>query len=434
MVQPGLSLEQAPPVSVPFRFFFTAPAFGLLCAALLLWRGPEVFDSRWMPAALGATHLITLGLLASVMIGAMMQILPVLVGAPLPAPRAVARLTHLMLVAGTLALSAGFVWLQPILLRSAVVFLGTGFAIFVAAVIVSLVRVRAWNTTVGVMWLVAISLAATVAFGALLAASMGFGLALPTGALHDLHPGWGLFGWTGVLVIGIAYQVVPMFQMTPGYSERLTNWLTWAIFATLVLWTASQIALGDAGEALARGFAMTLAGAYATFALITLDLQRQRRRRLADVTLDFWRVGMVCMIAAAGCWVARLAGIDGLPDAFDVFLGVLAIAGVALSVVNGMLYKIAPFLVWFHLQTLNAGRTPVPHMKKILGDAPQRRQFRVHLVALMLLLGAPWWTPLAYPAGLALAVSMALLLRNLLAVMRVYRETLASADLARDAA
>lgn len=428
-----LSFEQAPPLSVPFRFFLTAPAFGLLCAGLLIWRGPEVFDSRWTPAALGATHLLTLGYLASVMVGAMMQILPVLVGAPVPAPRAVARLTHLTLVAGTLALAGGFLWLQPALLGSAVVFLGTGFAIFVAAVVLSLARVRAWNMSVGVMWLVAFALAATVTFGALLTASLGFGLALPTGALHDLHPGWGLLGWIGVLVIGIAYHVVPMFQMTPAYSGKVTSWLTWAIFAALALWTASLAALGDAGDALARGIALALCAAYAAFALITLDLQRQRRRRLADVTLDFWRVGMVCLIAAAGCWAARLVGIEALPDAFDVFLGVLAIAGVALSVVNGMLYKIAPFLVWFHLQTEMAGGAAVPHVKKILGDAAQRVQFRVHLLALATLLAAPWWTPLAYPGGLALAASMGLLLRNLLAVMRAYREAQAGTEIARGA-
>ena len=434
MVQPGLSLEQAPPLSVPFRFFLTAPAFGLACAALLLWRGPEVFDSRWMPAALGATHLVTLGLLASVMIGAMMQILPVLVGAPLPAPRVVAGLTHVLLIGGTLALTGGFLWLQPALLGAAVVVLGAGFAIFVVAVIVSLVRVRAWNTTVGVMWLVAIALAATVAFGALLAASLGFGLALPTGALHDLHPGWGLLGWVGMLVIGVAYQVVPMFQMTPAYSDRLTSWLTWAIFATLMLWSVVAVSLGEVGEALAHGLALALAAAYATFALITLDLQRQRRRRLADVTLDFWRVGMLCLIAAAAAWALRLTASVGFSDRFDVFLGILAIVGVAVSVVNGMLYKIAPFLVWFHLQAERSGRGTVPHMKKILGDAAQRTQFRVQLAALALLLAAPWWTVLAYPGGIVLALSMVLLLRNLLAVLRVYREARVRAETAREAA
>jgi hypothetical protein len=419
-----LSFEQAPPLSVPFRFFLTAPVFGLLCAALVVWRGPDLFASRWKPATLGATHLVTLGFLASVMIGAMMQILPVLVGAPLPAPRLVAWLTHAALVAGTLALAGGFVLLQPALLGFAVIALAAGLAVFLVAVGMSLARVRSWNTTVGVMWLVAIALAVTVTFGVLLAASLAFGSALSTPALYDLHPGWGLLGWIGMLVIGVAYQVVPMFQMTPAYSDKLTNWLTWAIFAALALWTVVQVTLGEAGNALARGLALSLAAAYAAFGLVTLDLQRQRRRRLADVTLDFWRVGMICLIVAAAAWTAKLTQIVALPDPFDVFLGVLAIVGVAVSVVNGMLYKVAPFLVWFHLQAQGVGR-PIPHMKKILGDAEQRIQFRVQVVALALLLCAPWWPELAYPGGVVLAVSMGLLLRNLLAVMHVYRSVAA---------
>lgn len=424
MLQPGLRFEQAPPISVPFRFFISAPAFGLACAALLLWQGPDLFASRWTPPALAATHLLTLGVMASTMLGAMMQMLPVLVGAPIPAPRAVAGIAHVSLVLGTLALAGGFLLLHPFLLQSAVVLLGLGFAVFVVAVATSLARVRAWNTTVGVMGLASIALAAAVALGATLAASLGWGIALPSAAIHDLHPVWGLLGWIGLLVIGVAYQVVPMFQMTPAYPGALTQWLTWAIFAVLVLWSAAQLALGEAGAPLASGLAFALMAAFLAFALVTLDLQRQRRRRQADVTLDFWRVGMACLIAAVACWAARLLVPERLPEAFDVFLGVLAIAGVALSVINGMLYKIAPFLVWFHLQSTVTGRATVPHMRKILSEQGQRAQLRVHLAALALLLAAPWWPPLAYPAGLALGASMALLLRNLVAVARAYRETL----------
>ncbi|MCZ7565468.1 MAG: hypothetical protein M5U08_18150 [Burkholderiales bacterium] len=433
MLQPGLSFEQAPPLSVPFRFFLTAPLFGLACAALLLWQGPDLFASRWTPAALAATHLLTLGVMASTMIGAMMQMLPVLVGAPMPAPRAVARITHVLLVLGTLALALGFLLLRPLLLRAAVVALGFGFAVFVAAVVTSLARVRAWNTTVGVMGLATVALAAAVALGATLAASLGWGLALPSSAFHELHPAWGLLGWIGVLVIGVGYQVVPMFQMTPAYPGPLTQWLTWSIFALLVLWSAAQVALGEAGATLATGLALVLGAAYVAFALVTLDLQRKRRRRQADVTLDFWRVGMASLLVAALCWAALLLAPDRVPAGFDVFLGVVAVAGVALSVINGMLYKIAPFLSWFHLQTTVAGRASVPHMRKILAEAAQRAQFRAHLAALALLLAAPWWPVLAYPGGLALAASMALLLRNLIAVARAYRATLAQAAAANAA-
>jgi hypothetical protein len=424
MLQSGLKFEQAPPISVPFRFFLSAPAFGVACAALILWQGPDLFASRWTPLALAATHLLTLGVMASAMIGAMMQMLPVLVGAAMPAPRVVAAITHVLLVLGTLALAGGFVLLRPVLLQSAVVLLGTAFAVFVAAVAASLARVRAWNTTVGVMALATIALAAAVALGATLASSLGWGLALPSASVHDLHPVWGLLGWIGVLVIGVAYQVVPMFQMTPAYPTALTQWLTWAIFVVLVLWSAVELALGEAGAPLASALVFALIAAFVAFALVTLDLQRQRRRRQADVTLDYWRVGMVCLVAAGACWAARLLVPERLPDAFDVFLGLLAIAGVALSVINGMLYKIAPFLVWFHLQSTVARRITVPHMRKILGEREQRTQLRAHLAALALLLATPWWPLLAYPAGLALGASMALLLRNLVAVVRAYRETL----------
>jgi hypothetical protein len=274
MLQTGLKLEQAPPISVPFRFFLSAPVFGLACAAMLLWQGPEVFATRWAPAALATTHLLTLGVMASVMLGAMMQMLPVLVGAPVPSPQAVARFTHVLLVLGTLVLAGGFVLLEPFLIRSAVLLLGLGFAVFVVAVGASLTRVRAWNTTVGVMVIAAFALAATVALGAMLAAGLGWGLALPSAAVHDLHPGWGLLGWIGLLVIGVAYQVVPMFQMTPSYPSALTRWLTWAIFAVLVLWSAAQLSLGEAGAPLARVLALALGAAFVAFALITLDLQR----------------------------------------------------------------------------------------------------------------------------------------------------------------
>ena len=33
-----------------------------------------------------------------------------------------------------------------------------------------------------------------------------------------------------------------------------------------------------------------------------------------------------------------------------LMLGILMVHGMALSLINGMLYKIVPFLSWFHLQ------------------------------------------------------------------------------------
>jgi len=80
-MQALLSFAQAPPFAAPFRFFLTAPLFAMLAGMLLLWTGPGLLASRWTPAALALTHLITVGFLLQVMLGAMIQILPVVAGA-----------------------------------------------------------------------------------------------------------------------------------------------------------------------------------------------------------------------------------------------------------------------------------------------------------------------------------------------------------------
>ena len=81
----GLTLEQAPPIHVPFRLFLTAPLFLLCSACILAWQGEVILVSRWSPATLAVAHLIAIGFLGQVMCGALLQMLPVIAGAPVPA-------------------------------------------------------------------------------------------------------------------------------------------------------------------------------------------------------------------------------------------------------------------------------------------------------------------------------------------------------------
>ncbi len=63
-----------------------------------------------------------------------------------------------------------------------------------------------------------------------------------------------------------------------------------------------------------------------------------------------------------------------------------------------------------------------PNMKKIISEGAMDGQMRAHFVACgLLLLSVLWPAWLVYPAGIALIVSNAWLLRNLLAAMTVYR-------------
>src|SRR5487761_2310078 len=96
----GLSFQQAPPFSVPFRFFITAPPLLLAAAMLLIFDDTSLMVTRHSPAALAATHLITLGFTSMVMCGALLQLLPVLSGIALPHPTRPAWLIHVPLTLG----------------------------------------------------------------------------------------------------------------------------------------------------------------------------------------------------------------------------------------------------------------------------------------------------------------------------------------------
>lgn len=434
-MQPGLSFEQAPPFSAPLRFFLTAPLFAALAALMLLYAGPQALASRWAPSALALTHLATLGFMTMVMMGAMLQMLPVVAGSRVPKPVPIAALVHATLTAGTLALAFGLFLLNPPLLRLALVLLATCFLVFLGAAGYSVWKAPAGSATVTAMALALVALVFTVALGISLASALsGASLSFSIPRITDLHLGWGLLGWVGLLVIGVAYQVVPMFQMTPPYPRTLTRWLTKALFSLLVLWSAAGIALGDEARWVGWGLELLAASGFVTFAVATFGLQRRRKRRQTDATTLFWRTGMASIMACAGLWAAaRLAPGLAADRAYSMVLGIVAIYGFGFAVINGMLYKIVPFLAWFHLQSMALGRGSVPNVKEILPDASAMGQLWAYWAAGGLLIAAAAWPELfTYPAGIALAVSSAWLWANLMSCWKIYRNTLAG--LARDPA
>lgn len=415
--QPGLSFEQAPPFSLPLRFFFTAPLF-LLAAAILIMFYPEALASRWTPQALALTHALTLGFLAMVMLGALMQMLPVVAGSSLPAPRFVARASHVALTLGTVALMAGFLLAIPKAFAAGAILLLIGFAVFIAAATISLVR-AASGVTVNGMRHAVISLVLAVALGVMLALLRAGWWNVSIEGASAAHVGFGLLGWVLLLVVGVAYQVVPMFQITPPYPPRLSRWLAGAMFVLLVLRAAAPlfpqpvVILLDAG----------LAAGVLLFAFTTLNLQSRRRRKLPDITLDYWRLGMASLIACVLAWLAaQLWPAWANSNAYPMLLGVLFLVGFAVSVVAGMLYKIVPFLAWFHLQAqLQAKAGTIPNMKQMIDEKNLRLQFRLHLTALALLAAAVAWpNGLHIPAGIVFALSALMLWGNLSAALRRY--------------
>ncbi|MEO8331402.1 MAG: hypothetical protein ABI479_03150, partial [Gallionella sp.] len=371
----SLSTEQAPPISVPLRYFAMAPLFLVLAALMLAKGGSDSFADIHSPALLAATHCITLGFITMIMLGATQQILPVLIGSPMPGSGLVAWLTLVPLIAGTLLLSAGFMLSKPELLDLSWPLLGWAFMIFIVASLISLARATARNATKTAILLSICSLAGAVIFGMLLARGYATGKSIPYAQLAQAHVSLGLGGWVMLLIVGVSYQVVPMFQLTPGYPKWLTASLAPAIFSALLL-NLMLLLFQPMPQWIAYLAEILLWSLAICFAVATLRLQSQRRRRVPDATLSFFRLGMYSLLLSA------LLGLTSLlsPVSID-HLGALSVLvfflGFVMSVIHGMLYKIVPFLVWFHL--FRGGvKTGVPNMKKIIPEPLMWRHLWLH--------------------------------------------------------
>lgn len=420
MASGGLAFDQAPPISVPLRFFLTAPAFGVAAAAVLAWAGPSAFGSRWTPGLLAATHLVVLGVLAMCMIGALLQMLPVVAGAVLRAPLRLAALIHPALTVGAALLAAGLFSGVPALLLSALPLLLGGLFAFGVVALRALLRAPARNATVTAMKAAISALLVTASIGLMLAWGLAGRISVPLPQLTDLHLAWGLLGWVGVLIVGVAYQVVPMFQLTAPYPLWLSRMLLPVLLVGLCMLTVAQWA-----DSIPWRFfgAAVLAVGFTAFLSTTLLLQQRRRRKAPDVTLRFWRVAMASGLTGVGLWLAATLNpaIGAAPET-AILLGLSWVFGFALSAVNGMLYKIVPFLVWLHAQNLALPRGGVPNMKQIITDESARRQAMLHEAALVALALAVFWPAVSFYPALALAaLSFLLLAWNLARAFTLYR-------------
>jgi hypothetical protein len=423
-MQRVLSFEQTPPLSVPLRFFMSAPAFAVAAAALLLWHGPQALASRWTPVALALTHLLTLGFLGLSMVGALLQILPVVAGIELPHSRFTAAGIHLLLAIGAAVLPAAFLLSQPLLFQAALLLLLPAFGWLLVACGGRLWKADSANPTTGTVRVALLALTGAVGLGATAASGFAWPVAVPLARLANLHVGWALPGWVGLLIAGVAYQVIPMFQVTPAYPRRLSRHFGCAVFALLLLWTGTQ-AVPDLRHLPSELLSSAAGCAYAAFALTTLWLLWKRKRPKPEATTLFWYVGLISLLCCVTAWIGgRLFPHIAVAPGYPFSLGMLFIIGFAYSAINGMLYKIVPFLIWYHLQNqLAGGIARAPNVKQILPDRAAERQLIAHVAALLLLIGAALWpAELTRIAAAAFMVSSGWLWLNLINCVRMYRQ------------
>jgi hypothetical protein len=426
---PKLSLEYASAFWVPAQYFLTAPCFVVAAALVLIWAGPDAFVSRWTPAVLALTHLCSIGYLALIMVGALLQVVAVVGNTAVPGPGAVQYFVHSMVASGVALLSAAFLSGDSHWFAGAVAALGLGFGASIILAARALVSVSSSHRALRGIVLAVVALTATVVLGLYLGAGRGGYVDAPLAAVPtSVHLSLGFAGWAMLLVMSVGFIVVPMFQGTSPYASWVVRHLPRILFAALVAW----VALAAGGDSELLGWSRLIAGlmvvgAAFLFAILTLHLQSRTRRRSPDVTLWYWRVGMLCLLLSAIPGGLVYASGDAVAVASgELAVGILLLVGFGVSVTTGMVYKIMPFFVWLDVSRRKPGRgSAAPSQKEIISEGSIWWQFGCQCLALVLLLSAVVWPVLVYPAGAAQAVAGLVLWFHMLRAVSVRRVFLA---------
>lgn len=397
---------------MPLAFILFGLA-ALAAAAGWLLRQPELTAPPYFhPHTVACAHLWLPGFLLSVCIGAVYQLMPVVLGAPL-----VLRVSVLWIHFGLHA--GGLVLLVAAFATGSYAWAGIGGAGIAAGVGILLTAVvktfssadrrdaAAWCFPLAAGWL-----AATVGAGVALALNRRWPW-LPLSALDLLkaHAHLGLAGFFLTLLQGTTFQLIPMFTM----GELRRPRLVWAgLLATQAgLLTLAPGLAWDRTVLIRLGVVIVTGGVVSSGLALRATLRTRRRKKVEPGITAF-------VIGAAGLGAAALtgAGLAFAPAGHPWVLrgvavyGLLLIPGALSLTVLGMLCKIVPFLVWMRAYGPKVGKQPVPVATALASRLLEQGWLGFHLAGVGLLTAG-----LAIPGAVALAVAVVLFLANMLRVL-----------------
>ncbi len=410
----GLSTDQAPPISAPVRFFLTAPLFGVLAGFLMFFSDSASLMNRFSMDSIIVTHAMTIGFLAFIMLGAMTQMLPVLAGAKMPRVMFVTKYSYILLLIGTISMLSGLSLGNTLLNTIAFVALGSGFLMILIATALSLKTVVNFNSTVK-----AISTSMVFAFFIVF-----MGLYLLYGyvanditqthlIVANIHSVWAIFGFGVILIIGVAFQVLPMFYVAPKFKQFCKKRVVWLISTGLMLWLFFSI-FYEEYAIVAKIWIALFVWAFAT--TVWLKLSR-RKRPISDVTVWYWRAASVFLTLGSFLWIFD----EYFKHEYIVMVAILIGGGFILSIMIGMMYKIIPFLVWFHLNGM--GYMSIPTMNEMIDKNLSRLQFILFIGSLVGFIFAFYYGWMLRVSAVSFILSMIILEYNMVEPMLIYRKT-----------
>jgi len=365
----GLNSSSSPPLGLVAPFLLVAP-LGLFAAGVLL----ATTDASSLaginaPRNVAAAHAAIIGGLTTAIMGAIYQLGPAVLGGRLLSER-LARIQF-----GLHAVSVpGFVWAllewNPAWMSVAAVGVVASLVLFLINAVAA-VDVRRPNSVTRAHLSAALAmLVITASFGVTWVGTLEhLWFPVTLGRLSG-HAHMGLLGWLGLTMMGVSYQLVPMFNMVQKREPRL-GWAALAATCGSAL-VGGLVLMSDPGRGLRMSVAAAMAVGPALWSIDMLRLLLARSRRTLDVQGKATLVSLGFLAATVALGFVAAIG-EPLRDAdhsanWQLAYGICGIGGWAGVMWVGNSYKILPFLVWYHRYRFLAGKGRVPMINDMYDD------------------------------------------------------------------
>lgn len=419
-----------------WTFSFFACALAALVAALgLMAMGfGYPIDGLLAPRTLVVVHLVAIGWLSLLMLGALLQFLPVLVGRELAWPK-LPPLVLGLLLAGLALLLCGFLALDgwpmvaaDLLPLGGLLLLG-GFALAAAMLFATLLGGKTFPLPAGYVALGLVSLLVTAMLGETLASILAgliggdFSVALVTHGL-GLHAGFGLGGWLTIAAMGVSYRLLSMFLVAPERKGWLTLMAFWSAATAPGLLVGALFVLIATNAPWSLGLALAgFAAALSTTAYLFDMAGLYRTRRRTAIELHLAGAGAAMAMLGLGASLLAFALWSGHEPALAAAIHLLALGwlgGLGLA----MLYKVIPFLTWLECFAPLMGRMTTPRVQDLVREDRAISLFVLYFAAELASSGA-----LFLGAGAAFRVASVLQLLGVLLLVHQYYRARRLADL-----
>lgn len=380
---PGLGSAEAGTLLLPGLHFGAAIVFLLAGSVGLVVISGELAAGNFLSQRVaGVTHLFTLGWLTTTIYGALYQLLPVALGAPVRS-RMTGYVSFAAHAPGAAIFACGVALGNVMLHHVGIALVATGVVLVVANVGLSLPAARERDVTWFAVALALTALSSTLVLGVVLLHNLHTGFLMEARVqVMSIHLHVAIVGWALVMMVGMSHRLLPMFLLA---HRANTDWTRRALLLMPAGLTMLAAALALRMRWMEWVGLVVLEAGVACYLVQCRAFYAARIRPVLDVGLRFSAIAL-CLVAASAVMGPVLLAFGGVrqPRLAIAYVITGLLGGVVLFTV-GHFYKIVPFLAWISRFRSRVGREAVPTVAELYSARVARVQLVLMTAAVVAL-------------------------------------------------